>query len=99
MSVSCIDSCRFTMILALAWKVAKVHFDLEASEVSEDLLLDAGISLNLVLILNFAQVSFSILHSLFMFNIHPSFPSNCGSQDFDLFTSCRVLVPKASADV
>jgi len=41
MSVSCIDSCRFTMILALAWKVAKVHFDLEASEVSEYLLSDA----------------------------------------------------------
>ena len=42
------------MILELARKVAKVHFDLEASEVSEYLLSDAGISLNLVLILSFA---------------------------------------------
>jgi hypothetical protein len=58
------------MILALAWKVAKVHFDLEASEVSEYLLSDAGISLNLVSILSFAQVSFSILHSLFMIFTH-----------------------------
>lgn len=33
MSVSCLDSCRFTMILAPVWKVAKVHLDLEASEV------------------------------------------------------------------
>lgn len=46
MSVSCLDSCRFIMILALAWKVAKVHFDLDASEVSEYLLSDTGISLN-----------------------------------------------------